>query len=94
MKNIREKLILTKDEARDILNGLNEEFKVIQDKVVYTTRYLIVNELVVQRLSDNKFFADSYNVGATESQDERPWKYSEPDFKEVFSVEKVITVYE
>ena len=62
--------------------------------MVDTTRWSIIYEIVVKRLSDGKFFQDAYKVGATESQDEGPYEYSNPNFTQVFPIEKTFIVYE
>lgn len=90
----REKLILTKDEARNIVWEDSKEFKTISNEIVDTRRWSNVHDIVIQRLSDGKYFADGYSVGATEMQDESPYEYSDPDFTEVFPVEKTIIVFE
>jgi hypothetical protein len=64
------------------------------EKIVDTTRWSVITEVVVRRLSDGKFFSDSYSKGATEQQWEKPYENSDPDFTEVFPVEKVIISYE
>ena len=91
---VREKLALTKDEARDLISGDLEGYETVYDKVIDTTRWSIITEIVVRRLSDGKFFMDSYSTGATEQQYETPYEYTDPEFTEVFPKEKVIIVYE
>jgi len=90
----REKIILTSEQGRDIVNGDDSNFVIIEDRIVGTRRWSVVYEIVVQRKSDGKYFRDSYRRGATESQDERPYEYSEPNFTEVFPVTKTYIVYE
>lgn len=90
----REKLQLSGDQARDILYEENDDFEIIQDKILETTRWSILNLLVIKRLSDGKFFSDGYRVGATEQQDEMAWEHDTPNFVEVFEKEKVVKVYE
>ncbi len=87
----REKLIFTRDEARDILYGRKRNsiaplYKVVLDEICDISRWLIHHWLVIQRLSDGKFYGDGYSEGATESQDESPWEYNEPAFREVWPV--------
>jgi hypothetical protein len=91
----REKLKLTSEEAQHILYDDVDppEFKIIEDKMVDKSRWSIQYRLVVQRLADGKFFADYYQRGATEYQDQQPWEFDKPNFTEVFPVEKTITVY-
>lgn len=91
---IREKLALTKEQARDIIWGSNKDFIEIQDDIVEHRRWSVVHEIIVQRKSDGKYFKDNYNTGATENQDERPYEYTEPNFTEVFPVTKTYTDYE
>ena len=70
------------------------EVELIQNEMVDTSRWSIHYESVF-RYKDN-FYKTSYSVGATESQDESPYEYEgdEIECKQVFPVEKVITVYE
>lgn len=90
----REKLILTSEQGRDIVNGDDSNFVTIEDRIVGTRRWSVVYEIVVQRKTDGKYFKDHYRRGATESQDESPYEYSEPNFTEVFPVTKTYIVYE
>jgi hypothetical protein len=89
----REKLNLTSEQGRDIIDG-HYNFAIIEDKIVGKRRWSTEYEIVVQRKSDGKFFKDAYRRGATESQDERPYEYSEPNFTEVFPVTKTYIDYE
>lgn len=90
----REKLNLTKEQARDIINGDDSNFITIESKIVGESRWSVVIEIVVQRKSDGKYFQDAYRRGATEMQDESPYDYSEPEFEEVFPVTKTYIAYE
>lgn len=94
MAQEREKLQLTKEEAQAIVWEDTSEYETISDEVVDTRRWSADHEIIIKRLSDGKFFADNYSVGLTEMQDESPYEYSDPDFTEVFQVEKTIIVYE
>jgi len=89
----REKLNLTSEQGRDIIDG-HYNFAIIEDKIVGKRRWSIEYEIVVQRKSDGKYFKDGYRRGATEGQDERPYEYSEPNFTEVFPVTKTYIDYE
>lgn len=83
---------LTKEEARGLIWGDHPEgIKVIYDKLIDTTRWSEIHEIVFEK--DGKFYMDTYSVGATEMQDESPWEYSEPNFVEVFPHEETIIVY-
>ena len=89
----RAKITFTRERASNILDGNDEGYRVIRDTIVDTRRWSIDNELIIQRVEDNRFFRGYYSVGATESQDESPWENSEPDFEEVFPVERVTIAY-
>lgn len=93
-EQIREKLPLLKDEAKDIIWGDDPAFETVHKEAVDTSRWSIQYEIVVRRKSDGKFFRDFYSVGATEQQDEGPYDYTDPDFTQVFPKEKVTIVYE
>lgn len=86
----REKLVISKEVAQELLYGDDINFKVIEDKITDKSRWSVHHRIVIQRKSDNKFFSDTYGLGATESQSEQPWEYNEPNFIEVFPVEKTI----
>lgn len=90
----REKLNLTKEQAREIIWDDNEDFIEIRNEIVDHGRWTVTYEIIVQRKSDGKYFRDEYRQGATENQDERPYEYTEPDFTEVFPVTKTYIDYE
>jgi hypothetical protein len=72
----------------------NDDFKLMYDKITGSGRWTTYKELVVQRLSDGKFFMASYSQGATESQDVAPFENDKRILTEVFPVEKRVIVYE
>ncbi len=90
----RLKLDLTVEEARNIVWGDHEDYETISDNIIDKRRWSIDCEIVVKRKSDGKFFRDNYSRAATEVQEEKPYEYSDPDFTEVFPVEKKVIVYE
>ncbi len=90
----REKLNLSPSDARLLIWGDLEGFKIIDKEVIGKSRWSVHYRIVVQRESDGKYFSDEYQIGATESQDEQPYEYTEPDFTEVFPVEKKVIIYE
>lgn len=81
-------LTLTKQEALDILDGDG----VVVDEITGTSRWSIHHYLVFRM--DGKLWNTSYQVGATEQQDESPWEY-EKEVKcfEVEAYEKIVTDY-
>lgn len=92
---MKEILKLTPNEGQSIVGEDHEDFVTIKEDIIDTSRWCIIYDIVVKRVSDGKFFKSSYRVGATESQDERPYEYdSEAIFTEVVPVEKTIIAYE
>ena len=51
------------------------------------------HRIVVQRVSDGKYFESYYSQGLTESQDQRAYEYDEPIFTEVFETVVKVTQY-
>lgn len=88
------KLTFTEQEARNIVYEDHEDFEVISDEIHDERRWVNCHEVIVKRISDGKFFRSHYEVGKTESQDQRPYEYDDPTFHEVFKTTKTITVYE
>jgi hypothetical protein len=92
----------TKVFARDELVelGLPDECeggRVLSDRIVGTTRWAIVHE-VVWRMDDQPegmAYMAQYRVGATEKQEERPWENkAKVTATEVREVERVVKVWE
>jgi hypothetical protein len=85
--------------SKSFLVGLAREdyddkvVELISTEIVDTTRWCVVYEQIF-KFEDN-FYSTSYQVGATENQDERPyeWEDDEIDCVEVVPTEKTITVY-
>ena len=90
----RETLILTSEEAREIVRGYNPYLKTISDENTDVDRWTESRTWVGQRISDGKFFMAYYQQGLTEYQEERPFENDEPEFTEVFKKERLVVVYE
>jgi hypothetical protein len=90
----REKLNLTSEQGRDIVNGDDSNFVIIEDRIILKRRWVDEYKIVVKRKTDGKYFRDKYRRGATESQEERPYQCSNPNFTEVFPVTKTYIDYE
>jgi len=94
-KTHRETIKFDKETACIILDGDDDNYKIIENEIISTGRWTINYRLIIKRLSDGKFFKSTYRVGATESQDESAWEYDdEVTFTEVFPVEKTYISYE
>lgn len=72
----------------------NDDVEVIETEIIDTTRWSIINRMVFK--FEGKFYVTTFSHGATECQDESPYEYEgdEIECKEVFPVQKTITVYE
>lgn len=91
----REKLQLSKEDARELIwGGGTGEYETISDKNNGSSRWSERRRIVIKRISDGKFFCDTYSKGLTECQDESPFDDEDPDFTEVFPVEKKYINYE
>lgn len=78
---------ITKNQLFNIRCGASGE--VMEDKIIDHTRWSVIHEIVVKL--DDKYYACTYSVGATECQWEQP--EDEYELTEVRPVEKIITVY-
>ncbi len=89
-KELAQKLVDPDDYEEEELEG----FKKVEDRQTSNSRWSINHTMVVEK--DGHFYRANYSVGATEQQDETPFEYDEDEieFKEVFAVQKTITVYE
>jgi len=75
------------EEARNIVYDDNEKFEKIEESIESTSRWSIYKTGIFEHLLTNKFYEISWSVGATESQDERPFEYETNDI-ELYEVEK------
>lgn len=91
----KQMLDITTEDAQALASKDYDEsiYNVISDDILGKTRWSYQRRLVVQTISDGRFWASVYSIGATESQDESPYEYGKPEFIEVFPVTKTVTVY-
>lgn len=86
-----EYLVLTKDEAFDILSG-DSDYKSILEEFMGKSRWSLHYRLVFEK--EGKFYETSYSRGATESQDEQPFEYvDEIKCTRVYPHSETITIY-
>ena len=90
----REKFILDFEEGADAIYGIHHDFKKIKKEIYDTRRWTTQISVIVQRLSDNKFFSCSYSSPSTEQQGGLSDYNDKFQFNEVFAVEKKVIVYE
>lgn len=69
---------------------------VVSDKIIDTTRWDILHELVFHDEDSGKFYQTCYYVGATENQHTLPWEYDDDGVEcvEVQEVYKMLPVWE
>lgn len=95
MNQTKEKLILSPEEAREIIYGYDTDYEIIQKNFIESRRWVSNYSCIIKRKSDNKYFKTIYEVGNTEEQDVRPYEdETEVIMDEVFQIEKTIVVYE
>lgn len=73
-----------------------ENFESIKVDLVDSSRWSLHYEQVFRDKRTGKLYQTTWSVGATESQDERPYEYDgdEIECQEVRAVEVVVTKYE
>ena len=78
---------------QQMLDVLYESDDVVQDTIVGTSRWSIRHHLVFKY--EGKLYAAGYSKGATENQDEQPWRdQDEVECAEVCAVERKVVVFE
>lgn len=77
-----------------LLETLDDSTVDVVNQISDSSRWSIYYDRVIK--VDGKFYQANYSVGATEQQDERPYEYDgdEIECREVFPVQKTITIYE
>ena len=84
---------LTKEEGQSIVWDEHEDWeKVNDDKIIDQSRWSTVYEAVFKHKPSGKHYMLCWSQGSTETQDESPFEYSDPDPVEV--EEKEVTVKE
>ena len=67
-------IVISVDEAREMVWGDSDLWRTIETKIVDTSRWSIINEGVFHNKALDKYFRASWSIGATECQDERPFE--------------------
>lgn len=87
-------LRIDREQAIEILYGNDEQYTVISDDIVDTTRWSEIHDIVLKDKITGRFYVGDYSCGATESQDESPWEgYEVIEFEEAEPVEVVRIEY-
>lgn len=85
-------MILTKEEAREMVWDDHDDFECIEDKVIDSTRWSIINEGIFKHLPSGKFYRVSWSSGATEMQDESPFEYEDEVELEEVELKEILTL--
>lgn len=87
------KMILSKEEAREIVYGCHEDYRTVKEEIYDHSRWSVRTSGIFKRLSDGTFWSINWSSGATEYQDERPFDYEVPEFVQVEPREVMVTEY-
>ena len=85
-----ETLVLTRDEAQSLVYEDLDGYEVVETETISSTRRETGHQIIVRRLSDGKYFMDTYSKGTGDNGYE-PYEYEAVDFVEVQRVEVVTT---
>lgn len=86
-------MIIEMEEAEQIVNEDHNDWELVLEKVVDTTRWETIYEGVFLNTKTNKHYMTSFNRGSTEMQETELF-YGEADFTEVELIEKTIMSWE
>jgi len=84
---------VSKEEARDIIYDDSEDWSLVQKETVGTTRWSTMYLGYFLHIPTNTTYKLEWQQGSTESQDERPFDYTEPELVEVVQRPKTIMVW-
>ena len=87
-------MMLSKEAGRRVVYKDHEDWITIEESVIDNTRWSIIKEGVFMHIPTGTHYGMSWSVGATESQEEQPFEYENPEPYEVIKVEKVIETWE
>jgi hypothetical protein len=86
-----EYIVLTKEEAIDMLNG-DSNNKIVIEEFAGKSRWSLHYRVIFER--DGNYYETRYRRGATEGQDEQPFEYEdEVKCKRVYPYQEVVTFY-
>jgi hypothetical protein len=82
---------LTRVEGADIVYNDHDDWERIEGEVIDTSRWSIHYEGVFKHKPSGKHYSLCWSVGATETQDEGPFDYDDPEPVEVVKKEVTVT---
>jgi len=76
--------------------GFDYNLECVHEEIIGTSRWSVQHQSVWKDLDSGAFYETTYQVGATECQDEGPYEWEDGpiEFTEVKAVQKTTTVYE
>lgn len=84
---------ISKETMKLILWENLDNTEILVDDIIDNSRWSIMH-LFIFKYTDGKIYETTYSIGATESQDERPWEYEdEVECVEVEPYEKMVIDY-
>ena len=93
-KKLVPKIVLSGEEAAEIVYGDSEKFTAVQDEITDTSRWSVHHYLVFQQNDNGKLYETNYSRGATEYQEEHPFEGErEVTCVEVEEYQKTVTDY-
>ena len=89
-------LRMTAEDARNIMEGKNPDFKAIENKWLYQEKGVNFYRALVQEVESGKFYQTKYRCGYKPSLGAMIWPYErdEPIFRQVRLVKKVVDSWE
>lgn len=81
---------LTKEQGQDLVYGDLEDWETVEEEIIDNSRWSIHHSGVFKHVPTGKFYRTGWSTGATESQDESPFDYSEPELTEVVEREVIV----
>ena len=82
---------LTNEQARQVVQEDTWRFEIVEDEISDHRRWSVSHACIFRDRKTGKHYQVTYDVGATEKQDERPFEYTDPDPVEVEKVEVTVT---
>lgn len=80
-----------KELLKDILAEDTEDFELLEETLVESTRWSLHYEAIFKEVATGKTYRTGYSTGATECQDESPYEYDADDVA-VHEVEQIDVV--
>lgn len=84
---------ISKEDARDAIGECHEDWELISEDFIGERRWVNTYFSVLKHIPTGTLYGVKWSRGKTESQDEQPFEYEEPNFYEVEAVEVKKIIY-